>query len=80
MSQSQVSPAWASTAVGELLCGQSQDAVVLASTKVAAYLSVPEPVEAGCHRAVDQARRPPAHRRKRGDGRVTASRDHRARR
>jgi len=43
MSQSQVSPAWASTAVGELLCGQSQDAVVLASTKVAAYLSVPEP-------------------------------------
>ena len=43
MSQPQVSPAWASTAVGELLCGQRQDATVFASTTVASYLSVPEP-------------------------------------
>jgi len=39
----QVSPAWASTAVGELLCGRGQLATVLASTEVASYLSVPEP-------------------------------------
>ncbi|MGO9334917.1 MAG: DUF2877 domain-containing protein [Acidimicrobiales bacterium] len=43
MSQPQPSPAWASTAVGELLCGRSQDTIVLASTRVASYLSVPEP-------------------------------------
>ena len=43
MSQRRPSPAWASTAVGELLCGRSQDAIVLASTRVASYLSVPEP-------------------------------------
>jgi hypothetical protein len=43
MSQLQVSPAWASIAVGELICGQSQEAVVLASTTMASYLSVPEP-------------------------------------
>jgi len=39
----QVSPAWASTAVSELLCGRHQEATVLASTTVASYLSVPEP-------------------------------------
>ena len=43
MSQRRPSPAWASTAVGELLCGRSQDAIVLASTRVASSLSVPEP-------------------------------------
>ncbi len=43
MSQTQASPAWASTAVGELLCGRVQDATVFASTSVASYLSVPEP-------------------------------------
>ena len=43
MSQAQASPAWASTAVGELLCGRVQDATVFASTGVASYLSVPEP-------------------------------------
>ncbi len=43
MSQPQVSPAWASTAVGELLCGHRQDATVFASATVASYLSVPEP-------------------------------------
>jgi hypothetical protein len=43
MSHQQVSPAWASTAVGELLCGPGQDAIVLASTRVASYLSVSEP-------------------------------------
>jgi hypothetical protein len=43
MPQPQPSPAWASTAVGELLCGRSQDAIVLASTRVASYLGVPEP-------------------------------------
>ena len=39
----QVSPAWASTAVGALLSGRGQLATVLASTEVASYLSVPEP-------------------------------------
>jgi hypothetical protein len=43
MSQPQVLPAWASTAVGELVCGRGQDTTVLASTRMAAYLSVPEP-------------------------------------
>ncbi len=43
MAQPHVSPAWASTAVGELVCGRNQDAVVLAATRVASYLSVPEP-------------------------------------
>ena len=43
MSHQQVSPAWASTAVGDLLCGRRQEAIVLASTPVASYLSVPEP-------------------------------------
>lgn len=43
MSHQQVSPAWASTAVGELLCGHRQEAIVLASTPVASYFSVPEP-------------------------------------
>jgi hypothetical protein len=43
MSGPQALPAWASTAVGELLCGRRQDAVVLASTRVASYMSVPEP-------------------------------------
>ena len=43
MSHQQVSPAWASTAVGELLCGRRQEATVLASMPVASYLSVPEP-------------------------------------
>ncbi len=43
MAQPQVSPAWASTAVGDLVCGRSQDAVVLAATRAASYLSVPEP-------------------------------------
>ena len=39
----QVSPAWASTAVSELVCGRHQEATVLACTAVASYLSVPEP-------------------------------------
>ncbi len=43
MSQPQASPAWASTAVGDLLCGPCQDATVRASTKLASYLSVPRP-------------------------------------
>ena len=43
MSHQQVSPAWASTAVGELLGGRRQEAIVLASTSMASYLSVPEP-------------------------------------
>ncbi len=43
MSQTQASPAWASTAIGDLLCGRCQDATVRASTKVASYLSVPSP-------------------------------------
>jgi len=43
MSQKQASPAWASTAVGELLCGRRQDATVLAATRVASYLSLPDP-------------------------------------
>jgi hypothetical protein len=43
MSQTQLLPAWASTAVGELLRGRGQDATVLGSTRVASYLSVPEP-------------------------------------
>ena len=43
MSQTQASPAWASTAIGELLRGRGQDATVLGSTRVASYLSVPEP-------------------------------------
>ena len=43
MSEPQVSPAWASTFVGEVLCGPCQDATVRASTKVASYMSVPEP-------------------------------------
>ena len=42
MSESQVSPAWASTFVGEALWGPPQDATVRASTKVASYMSVPE--------------------------------------
>ncbi len=43
MSQTPASPALASTAVGELLCGRVQDATVFASTGVASYLAVPEP-------------------------------------
>ncbi|MGA3352968.1 MAG: DUF2877 domain-containing protein [Acidimicrobiales bacterium] len=43
MPEPQVSPAWASTYVGDLLCGRCQDATVHASTTVASYLSVPEP-------------------------------------
>ena len=42
MSLPQVSPAWASTAVGELLCGRRQEATVLAATRLASYLSVPD--------------------------------------
>ncbi len=37
------SPAWASTAVGGLLAGPWRDGYVLASTDIAAYLSVPAP-------------------------------------
>jgi len=39
----QVSPAWASTAVGELICGRHQGATVLACTNAASYVSVSEP-------------------------------------
>ncbi len=42
MSQLEVSPAWASTALSDLVCGPCREATVRASTKVAAYLSVPE--------------------------------------
>jgi hypothetical protein len=38
-----VEPAWASTAVGELLSGPPQDLPVLASTGIAAYLVAPAP-------------------------------------
>ena len=41
MSQPDVSPAWASTALGDLLCGPLQCTVVRASTRSASYLSVP---------------------------------------
>jgi hypothetical protein len=43
MSEPVVSLAWASTAVGDLLCGRLRDATVRASTKVASYLTVPDP-------------------------------------
>jgi len=43
MSEPQVSPAWASTAVADLLCGEPQEATVFSAAEVASYLSLPAP-------------------------------------
>lgn len=41
MPQAQLSPAWASTALGDTLLGDWRDATVFAASNVAAYISVP---------------------------------------
>ena len=79
MSQAQASPAWASTAVAELLCGRVQDATVFASTGVASYLSVPEPRSSSLVIALlTRASGASADRCDRRGGGASAGRGHRA--